>query len=73
MWKPNVDNVFSDPRKGCGVSDNIKQAHSHAHLLDEASSNEQVPTTLHTYEHTYTYTYIHTYLMDGAKLQQLYT
>jgi hypothetical protein len=69
---------FSHPRRGHGVSDNLKQEHTHTYLVDEASYNEQVPTTLLMYVYTYTilhmyiiHTYKHTYIL--AKLQQLYT
>ena len=59
VWKTNSDSVVIDLRRGCGVGDNVKQAHTHTYLVDEASFNEQTLTMSHIYIHTHN---IHTYI-----------
>jgi hypothetical protein len=44
IYKTSSGNVFRDPRRGCGISDDIGQAHTHSHLVDEASCNHFIHT-----------------------------
>jgi hypothetical protein len=52
--------MFSNPRRGCGVSDEVRQAHTHIHLADETRHAPTTASAYINYIHTYTHTCIHT-------------